>query len=68
MPAVSRIFRKTLKPGPLPSYLPFDRATFFARAELSYVTASTPSGTGFVGPSSLVKNQVRGMLETRILF
>jgi len=41
---------------------------FFARAELSYVTASTPAGTGFAGASGTNDNQVRGMVETGFLF
>ncbi len=41
---------------------------FFARAELSYVTASMASGTGFAGTAGLAKNQVRGMVETGFMF
>uniref|UniRef100_E6QEQ3 Porin n=1 Tax=mine drainage metagenome TaxID=410659 RepID=E6QEQ3_9ZZZZ len=41
---------------------------FFARAELSYVTASMQSGTGFSGSNSLAQNQLRGMVETGFMF
>ncbi|MFA5733057.1 MAG: outer membrane beta-barrel protein, partial [Acidithiobacillus sp.] len=41
---------------------------FFARAELSYVTASMQSGTGFSGSNGLAKNQLRGMVETGFMF
>ncbi|MBU2755649.1 porin [Acidithiobacillus sp. CV18-2] len=46
----------------------YQSGDFFARAELSYVTASTPAGTGFAGQNSLATNQVRGMVETGFLF
>ncbi|MHB8320596.1 MAG: porin [Acidithiobacillus sp.] len=41
---------------------------FFARAELSYVTASMQSGTGFSGSNGLAKNQLRGVVETGFMF
>ncbi|MHB1573298.1 MAG: outer membrane beta-barrel protein, partial [Acidithiobacillus ferrooxidans] len=41
---------------------------FFARAELSYVTASMQSGTGFSGSNGLAQNQLRGMVETGFMF
>ena len=41
---------------------------FFARAELSYVTASMQSGIGFAGTSGLAQNQLRGMVETGFMF
>ncbi len=41
---------------------------FFARAELSYVTASMQSGTGFSGTNGLAQTQLRGMVETGFMF
>jgi len=48
---------------------------FFARAELSYVTASSPAGYGFSGQnidpntgSALGGTQLRGMVETGFMF
>ena len=41
---------------------------FFARAELSYVTASMQSGIGFAGTSGLAQNQLRGTVETGFMF
>jgi len=46
----------------------YQAGDFFARAELSYVTASTPTGTGFAGQTGTNNNQVRGMVETGFLF
>ena len=41
---------------------------FFARAELSYVTASMQSGIGFSGTNGLAQTQLRGMVETGFMF
>ncbi len=42
---------------------------FFARAELSYVTASCPAGYGgFAGNNLANTTQIRGMLETGFMF
>ncbi len=47
----------------------YQNGGFFARAELSYVAASTPAGTGFSGPNADTNsNQLRGMLETGFMF
>ena len=53
----------------------YQNGGFFARAELSYVTASSPSGYGFSGQtidpasgSALGRTQLRGMVETGFMF
>ena len=61
LPADSHAWSLTVTPT-------YQAGDFFARAELSYVTASTPTGTGFAGQSGLATNQVRGMVETGFVF
>ena len=41
---------------------------FFARAELSYVDASSPTGYGFSGTNGLGGTQLRGMVEGGFMF
>ena len=61
LPADSHAWSITLTPT-------YQEGAFFARAELSYVTASTPAGLGFSGASGTNTNQLRGMVETGFLF
>ena len=61
LPADSHAWSLTVTPT-------YQAGDFFARAELSYVAASTPAGTGFAGQSGLATNQVRGMVETGFVF
>jgi hypothetical protein len=63
LPADSHAWSITLTPT-------YQSGGFFARAELSYVTASCPTGYGFSGPESNPTNttQLRGMVETGFMF
>ncbi|WP_414040628.1 outer membrane beta-barrel protein [Acidithiobacillus sp. M4-SHS-6] len=61
LPADSHAWSITLTPT-------YQDGGFFARAELSYVTASTPSGYGFSGADGTNTNQLRGMVETGFMF
>lgn len=49
----------------------YQSGAFFARAELSYVAASTPTGYGLassIGSIGTPTNQVRGLVETGFMF
>lgn len=61
LPADSHAWSITLTPT-------YQDGGFFARAELSYVTASAPAGLGFAGETGSNTNQVRGMVETGFMF
>ncbi|MBN2679777.1 outer membrane beta-barrel protein [Acidithiobacillus montserratensis] len=61
LPADSHAWSITLTPT-------YQDGGFFARAELSYVTASAPAGLGFSGADGTNTNQLRGMVETGFMF
>ncbi|WP_075322018.1 outer membrane beta-barrel protein [Acidithiobacillus albertensis] len=61
LPADSHAWSITLTPT-------YQSGGFFARAELSYVTASAPAGLGFSGANGTNTNQLRGMVETGFMF
>ncbi|MFA7495078.1 MAG: outer membrane beta-barrel protein [Acidithiobacillus sp.] len=61
LPADSHAWSITLTPT-------YQDGGFFARAELSYVTASAPAGLGFAGETGSNTNQLRGMVETGFMF
>ncbi|MBU2738203.1 outer membrane beta-barrel protein [Acidithiobacillus concretivorus] len=61
LPADSHAWSITLTPT-------YQSGGFFARAELSYVTASAPAGLGFSGADGANTNQLRGMVETGFMF
>ncbi|PKY11095.1 hypothetical protein B1757_06270 [Acidithiobacillus marinus] len=61
LPADSHAWSITLTPT-------YQDGGFFARAELSYVTASTPASYGFSGADGTNTNQLRGMVETGFMF
>jgi len=61
LPADSHAWSITLTPT-------YQSGGFFARAELSYVTASAPAGLGFSGAEGTNTNQLRGMVETGFMF
>ncbi|MDD2748789.1 outer membrane beta-barrel protein [Acidithiobacillus sp.] len=61
LPADSHAWSITLTPT-------YQSGGFFARAELSYVTASCPTGYGFSGANGTNTTQLRGMVETGFMF
>jgi hypothetical protein len=61
LPADSHAWSITLTPT-------YQRGGFFARAELSYVTASCPTSDGFSGANGTNTTQLRGMVETGFMF
>lgn len=61
LPADSHAWSITLTPT-------YQDGGFFARAELSYVTASAPASYGFSGADGTNTNQLRGMVETGFMF